>query len=136
LSRRIPLDFPVRLAALLPPPRMHLTRYHGVFAPHAAPRSAITPAGRRRGKRTHIPFLRRTDRLTAQYSLGAEGQSSVQNNPHPYRARRPSALEQKGGLLSAPGSEIAVSTNVRSWPVGNFRGTRSGVSDSAEADVP
>jgi hypothetical protein len=26
------LDFMARLAALVPPPRMHLTRYHGVFA--------------------------------------------------------------------------------------------------------
>jgi hypothetical protein len=25
-----PLDFMARLAALVPPPRMHLTRYHGV----------------------------------------------------------------------------------------------------------
>jgi len=30
-----PLDFMARLAALVPPPRMHLTRYHGVFAPHS-----------------------------------------------------------------------------------------------------
>jgi hypothetical protein len=43
-----PLDFLARLAALVPPPRMHLTRYHGVFAPHHALRAAITPAGRGR----------------------------------------------------------------------------------------
>ncbi len=35
-----------RLAALVPPPRMHLRRYHGVFAPHSKLRSAVTPAGR------------------------------------------------------------------------------------------
>jgi hypothetical protein len=34
-----PLDFIVRLAALVPKPRVNLTRYHGVFAPNA-PRSA------------------------------------------------------------------------------------------------
>ena len=38
-----------RLAALVPPPRVHLTRYHGVFAPHAARRAAVTPAGRGSG---------------------------------------------------------------------------------------
>ena len=38
-----------RLAALVPPPRMHLTRYHGVFAPHSRLRAAITPAGRGAG---------------------------------------------------------------------------------------
>jgi hypothetical protein len=31
-----PLDFIARLAALVPKPRVHLTRYHGVFAPHSA----------------------------------------------------------------------------------------------------
>ncbi len=40
------LDLMARLAALVPPPRMHLTRYHGVFAPHSRLRAAITPAGR------------------------------------------------------------------------------------------
>jgi hypothetical protein len=41
-----PLDFIARLAALVPPPRAHLTRFHGVFAAHAALRAAITPAAR------------------------------------------------------------------------------------------
>ena len=41
-----PLDFIARLAALVPPPRMHLTRYHGVFAPHSRLRAAVTPARR------------------------------------------------------------------------------------------
>ncbi len=38
-----PVDFLARLAARVPPPRAHLTRYHGVFAPHAALRAAVTP---------------------------------------------------------------------------------------------
>ena len=29
------LDLMARLAALVPPSRMHLTRFHGVFAPHS-----------------------------------------------------------------------------------------------------
>lgn len=37
-----PLDLMARLAALVPTPRMHLTRYHGVFAPHSQYRSAVT----------------------------------------------------------------------------------------------
>jgi hypothetical protein len=44
-----PLDFMARLAALVPPPRMHLTRFHGVFAPHSKLRAAVTPAGRGMG---------------------------------------------------------------------------------------
>jgi len=50
-----PLDFIARLAALVPPPRVHLTRYHGVFAANAALRAAITPAGRGSKARSCTP---------------------------------------------------------------------------------
>jgi hypothetical protein len=46
-----PLDFVARLAALVPPPRVHLTRFHGVFAANATMRPAVTPAGRGAQKR-------------------------------------------------------------------------------------
>jgi hypothetical protein len=51
-----PLDFTARLAALVPPPRVHLTRYHGVFAANAALRAAITPAGRGSKARRERPM--------------------------------------------------------------------------------
>ncbi len=38
-----PVDFMARLAALVPPPRVHLTRYHGVFAPPSARRRGTWP---------------------------------------------------------------------------------------------
>jgi len=44
-----PVDFIAKLAALVPPPRAHLTRFHGIFAPNAAFRAQLTPSGR--GKR-------------------------------------------------------------------------------------
>ena len=44
-----PLDLMARLAALVPPPRMHLTRFHGVLAPHSKCRAAVTPAHRGMG---------------------------------------------------------------------------------------
>ncbi len=44
-----PLDFIARLTALLPTPRVNLTRYHGVFAPNHRLREQVTPA--RRGRR-------------------------------------------------------------------------------------
>ena len=50
-----PLDFMARLAALVPPPRMHLTRYHGVFAPHSKLRAAVTPAHRGMGAPQSLP---------------------------------------------------------------------------------
>lgn len=36
-----PLDFISKLAALVPAPRIHLTRYHGVFAPNSNHRAAV-----------------------------------------------------------------------------------------------
>ena len=44
-----PLDFLARLAALVPKPRVNLTRYHGVFAPHSRHRARVTRAGRGKG---------------------------------------------------------------------------------------
>ena len=44
-----PLDFIARLAALVPKPRVNLTRFHGVFAPNSTLRAQVTPG--RRGRR-------------------------------------------------------------------------------------
>jgi hypothetical protein len=50
-----PLDFLARLAALVPRPRVNLTRFHGVLAPNAKWRGAVTPSGRGRGVRRAAP---------------------------------------------------------------------------------
>ena len=44
-----PLDFISKLAALVPKPRVNLTRYHGVFAPNSKHSAHITPAKRGKG---------------------------------------------------------------------------------------
>jgi hypothetical protein len=44
-----PLDFIARLAALVPKPRVNLTRFHGVFAPNSRDRARVTPAKRGKG---------------------------------------------------------------------------------------
>ena len=44
-----PLEFLDRLAALVPPPRKHRHRYHGVFAPNHKLRSAVTALAIGRG---------------------------------------------------------------------------------------
>ncbi len=41
--RMTPLEFMQRLAALVPRPRLHLTRFHGVLAPNAGLRAAVVP---------------------------------------------------------------------------------------------
>ncbi|MGH8700940.1 MAG: transposase [Burkholderiales bacterium] len=40
-----PLEFMQRLAALVPRPRLHLIRFHGVLAPNAKLRAQVIPAG-------------------------------------------------------------------------------------------
>ena len=43
------VDFIARLAALVPKPRVNLTRYHGVLAPNHRWRRLVTPAKRGKG---------------------------------------------------------------------------------------
>lgn len=50
LIRDYSLDFIAKLAALVPKPRVNLTRFHGVFAPNSKHRVDVTPA--KRGKKS------------------------------------------------------------------------------------
>jgi hypothetical protein len=68
-----PLDFIARLAALVPKPRVNLTRYHGVFAPNSQHPARVTPARRGRvnkakaaGPEAAIPVERRAAMSWAQ----------------------------------------------------------------------
>jgi hypothetical protein len=63
-----PLDFLARLAALVPPPRAHLTRYHGVFAAASASRAAITPSGRGRGARHKAALQSSSERPVSRHA--------------------------------------------------------------------
>jgi len=65
-----PLDFISRLVALVPKPRINLTRFHGVFAPNSQYRTLVTPAKRGRGKRAKVPN-------EAQDQTPAEKQTSI-----------------------------------------------------------
>ena len=60
-----PLDFIARLAALVPKPRVNLTRFHGVFAPNSTYRARVTPAKRGRGGR-HARTADREERTPAE----------------------------------------------------------------------
>jgi hypothetical protein len=40
-----PLDFIAKLAALVPKPRVNLTRFHGVFTPNSKHHVQVMPAG-------------------------------------------------------------------------------------------
>ena len=49
-----PLDFIARLAALVPKPRVTLTRFDGVFAPNSKHRALVTPAKRGKGNSARV----------------------------------------------------------------------------------
>ena len=49
-----PLDFIAHLPALVPKPRVNLTRFHGVFAPNAKHRALVTPPKRGRGNKARV----------------------------------------------------------------------------------
>ena len=49
-----PVDFIARLTALVPKPRVNLTRFHGVFAPHSKHRALVTPAKRGKGSKSRL----------------------------------------------------------------------------------
>jgi len=59
-----PLDFIAKLAALIPKPRVNLTRYYGVFAPNSKWRKQVTPA--KRGKAKKLPEVECSDKLPAE----------------------------------------------------------------------
>jgi hypothetical protein len=44
-----------RLVALVPKPRVNLTRFHGVFAPNSTHRAQVTPAKRGKVKKIRSP---------------------------------------------------------------------------------
>jgi Putative transposase len=50
-----PLEFMERLAALVPRPRLHLIRFHGVLAPNAKLRPEIIPSSGRQASNVPVP---------------------------------------------------------------------------------
>lgn len=56
-----PLDFIARLAALVPPPRFHLLRYHGVLAAHAAARAEVVPGRQPPSTPPQLPIFEPND---------------------------------------------------------------------------
>jgi hypothetical protein len=67
-----PLDFIARLAALIPRPRVNLTRFHGVFAPNSKYRARVTPA--KRGKGSTVSH---TDKVSDETPTPAERRASM-----------------------------------------------------------
>jgi hypothetical protein len=69
-----PLDFIARLAALVPRPRLNLTRFHGVFAPNCKHRESVVPKRKPSEKKTDIPLAPMTwmQRLKRVFAIDIE----------------------------------------------------------------
>jgi len=64
-----PLDFIARLVALIPPPRMNMIRYHGVFAPNFKGREQIVKKTKTKVSRPSDPESHRQARLSWSETL-------------------------------------------------------------------
>ncbi len=76
-----PLDFIARLAALVPRPRVNLTRYHGVFAPNSKLRALVTPARRGKGRKAQTPE-QASDQTPAERRASMTGFCSCKTGIH------------------------------------------------------
>jgi hypothetical protein len=83
-----PSQFLRRLCALIPPPRLHVTRYHGVFAPNARLRRAVTRQGR----------SRRSGRRADPLALVSSAPPAPGPSGPPVRAADAEAPRQQGAL--------------------------------------
>ncbi len=73
-----PLEFMQRLAALVPRPRLHLIRFHGVLAPNAGLRAAVVPGP---AQSVSMPGRRARARHAGAHGLGASSQARVRVRP-------------------------------------------------------
>jgi hypothetical protein len=100
-----PLEFMERLAALVPRPRLHLIRFHGVLAPNAKLRSQIVPSPTERATALaadHAPaqgetprmswarLLKRVFDIDIEHCPNCAGASS-RSIPNDLRSRKPPA---------------------------------------------
>ena len=75
-----PLDFNSRLVALVPKPRVNLTRFHGVFAPNSKYRASVTPA--KRGKRKKFNSVEEVDQTAAEKRASMAGFCACKTGIH------------------------------------------------------
>ena len=74
-----PLDLIARLCAMVPPPRVHMIRFHGVFAGHAADRADVVPRPELEPESSVAP--------TKQLALAGIGEEDIDDERAP--ARKP-----------------------------------------------
>lgn len=72
-----PLEFLVRLAALVPRPRGNLVRYHGILAPNAKHRNAVVPNPSQQNRRALSNSTQTVAALRSRAILSPKWQDAV-----------------------------------------------------------
>ena len=88
-----PLDFIARLAALVPRPRLNLTRFHGVFAPNCKHRESVVPKRKPRHEKPDKPLAPMTPNAAPETRLRHRHRDLPQVRWHAARHR----LHRKSG---------------------------------------
>lgn len=104
-----PLELLDRLARFIPPPRRHLHRYHGVFAPHAALRAQVAA-------------------LAGEVIAAPVAAATAQSGPSAQASAAPEASAAAGNLAEAIRVQLGLPANIRPLPeppVPASRGARS-----------
>jgi hypothetical protein len=99
-----PLEFMERLAALVPRPRLHLIRFHGVLAPNAKLRRQIVPAPPQRAAETSSEGAH-AQGAPARMSWARLLKRVFDTRPRP--AALPSATSRRSSLSSTDASSGA-----------------------------
>lgn len=104
-----PDELMARLAILVPPPRVHAVRYHGVFAPNAKVRRQVVPAPEEhvRGGRARVPGLRRGDEAH-RVRRGDHGAADPWSTSDSTRRARRSPARRRPRSSSIPGRTTTV----------------------------
>lgn len=105
-----PLELLERLARLIPPPRRHLHRYHGVFAPHAALRAQVAA---RAGEAIAAPVAPATAQsaTSAPAPVAPDAPAAAGNLADAIRAQ----LGQPGNIRPLPEPSAATPPGARAW---------------------
>ena len=124
-----PLDFIARLAALVPKPRVNLTRFHGVFAPNSKYRARVTPARRGKGgqRAATATWMNRPGRTPRRDDLGAAPQAGVRDRHRDLPGLRRGDADHRlhrgpGGHREDPRPPGCESVGTRSHPAASLPG--------------
>ncbi len=84
-----------RLAPLIPPPRVHQVRYHGVLAPCASGRDRVVPAGAKETVRSNSSSPESGDGSIGAADGGVDGETLVARAAFDLRAERGESLVRR-----------------------------------------